>query len=323
MHYVSEKLKSTRAQKELSIDIVSYETNLNKQHLMWIESSEWDKFDSKSDCLYCVKIYANYLQLNGENLVKILDRDISTSPKAIKRTIVKKQLTYSRKDKKSLFIDKIKVFWNEKSKLFLSKISISITVGFFTFLFFYVLFVNNTKPAIIHLEYPVETILESNVNITLSAKNVVFKGQVQGFGELKINGKIVEQKPGGFFETDKFLLNQRENKFLFQTRNIFDEKTEKVLTITRQDLQPISTEPNFITVVTGEKARFVLIRIDGEIVYNDTVIPNQNLGFEITETITIETSEFKEFKLNYKGIEYKINSAIEHYKIIDEKLTKL
>jgi hypothetical protein len=315
MNFASEKIKSTRIEQDITLDIVSYETGLKKDFIQWIEEAKFENFDSLALVTRYVKIYADYLGLNGVNLSKIVERDIKmTFAKPSKKVIVQ---NYSAKKVNTSF-KLIKYITPQTLKLLISSIVV-ISIG----IFFIYSFINTTNAPIPYISDPYDISLESDQTINLSEQKISFKGYVIGIGELRVNNKVVPQQPGGFFETETINLSQAENLFVFETRNLYGKKNRSVLTILRQDLISLRDEQKYISVIAGEQARFVLIRIDNEIVYNDTVIPNQILGFDIKKSLRIETSQFKEFKIRYLGNEYVLTAPIQSFEISDNGLILL
>ncbi len=322
---IPNKLKIARIAKNLSVYILSYETGIKEDYLVYLEEGEFDKFDNLSDVIRYVKIYADFLGLDGYNLSKIVERDINLhlyKPKKklsykIKASVVQKVSKTKNNSLLKLF-NKI-LTYNKFLKFIFLFILIFLIGNYFISSFF-----NTVRPPIVHIYEPFEIKFEEgNQSINFSGQKITLKGNVIGVGELKANNKVIPQYPGGFFEIKDIPLFELDNYVVFETKNLYGSINRSILNIKRQDLISYRDEEKYITVIAGDMARFVLVRIDDEIVYNDTVVPNQILGFKIDKKIKIETSQFDQFKIRYMGKEYKLTSEIQSFEIFQDNLIKL
>ncbi|RMD77607.1 hypothetical protein D6810_00530, partial [Candidatus Dojkabacteria bacterium] len=270
MYKVSKKISERRKELGISLDIVSHDTKLSKEYIMWVEEQNFSNFDKLSTALNTIKILGDYLGLNGSNLSKIVERDIKMSQLNNHKKIITKAKNLSKRSPKNfhkVYFKKLKTSLAVFIKILFSKFFISFLAVLGLSAFFVNLFINNTKPPVIFLYEPFETYLENSLSTSTTDTKRRFKGKLEGIGEIKINNKTIPQLPGGFFESEIFPLNQYENRFVFKTRNIFGLEKEIIFTIFRTDLYSLSENKNFVSIITNEFVRFLVVKVDNEIAY--------------------------------------------------------
>jgi len=98
MFRVSNLLKNTREDKELDYAEISKKLKIPAKYLMAIEAEDIKSFPSEPYCSLIVKDYANYLGLNGEEILSIFrrdfDRKLSTKKSDINRQGITPQFTF-------------------------------------------------------------------------------------------------------------------------------------------------------------------------------------------------------------------------------------
>ena len=70
MEKIGEKLKNTRELKKLTIKDVAKETNISPRYLEAIEDEEFDKIPGETYLMGFLRVYAEYLKLNGDEIVQ-------------------------------------------------------------------------------------------------------------------------------------------------------------------------------------------------------------------------------------------------------------
>jgi len=68
-------LKQTRLDKDLTVEDVSLKIKIPKKYIIALESEDKKCFPDEPYCSLIIKDYADYLGLNGQNLVKLFRRD--------------------------------------------------------------------------------------------------------------------------------------------------------------------------------------------------------------------------------------------------------
>lgn len=98
MFRVSNLLKNTREDKELEYLEISKKLKIPAKYLQAIESEDIKNFPSEPYCSLIVKDYANYLGLNGEEILSIFrrdfDRKLSSKKSDINRQGITPQFTF-------------------------------------------------------------------------------------------------------------------------------------------------------------------------------------------------------------------------------------
>lgn len=75
MKRASSILESTRLDRELNFDEIAKKTKIPVKYLIAIENEQTENFPSEPYCSLIVKDYADFLGLNGEDLLSIFRRD--------------------------------------------------------------------------------------------------------------------------------------------------------------------------------------------------------------------------------------------------------
>ena len=82
MYRASSILKTTRLEKELDIKDISKTLKIPEKYLLALESEDVDLFPQEPYCSLIIKEYADYLGLNGAEILKLFRRDFAQKRKA-------------------------------------------------------------------------------------------------------------------------------------------------------------------------------------------------------------------------------------------------
>lgn len=75
-------LKNAREDKDLSIEEVSKKLKISAKYLRAIEAEQKNNFPAEPYCSLIIKDYANFLGLNGEDLISLFRRDFASIVKS-------------------------------------------------------------------------------------------------------------------------------------------------------------------------------------------------------------------------------------------------
>lgn len=200
MFRVSTLLKNTRLDKELEYSEVSKKLKIPAKYIEAIENEQIKNFPAEPYCSLIVKDYANFLGLNGEEILSIFrrdfDRKVTTSSKVLSKTGITPQLTFS----------------------------VFVVISIIGFIIYLVLeYMKFNRPPKLQVEWPSNPTTPSAIEI---------KGQTDPEATVRINQDLVIIQPSGTF-SKKVLLEPPETKITVEStsqsgKSVSDEKIYQV-----------------------------------------------------------------------------------------------
>jgi cytoskeletal protein RodZ len=195
MYRASIILKNARSDKALSLDEVSKKLKIPIKYLESIENENILCFPQEPYCSLIIKDYADFLGLNGQQIVGLFRRDFAQK----------------RKPK----ID------NKKFISFTPQITFSIIIFLFVVLFsFYLVFeyIKFNRPPKLKIDWPAEN--------TVSGQTMEVKGLTDPESTIRINQDLVIVNPEGNF-TKKITLQSDETKVSVESKSPSGKTTQE------------------------------------------------------------------------------------------------
>ena len=227
MKTVSQILSSERKRKKWTLEEVYKFTKINPVYIKALESGDYSTFNGKVHAKGFLKIYAQFLELDIEELLAFWRREYEGE---YERGLRGKKLTNL---KKSIFPALSKVTLGYKS---LSVLTASLLViGFFT----YIIYQYNKYSG-----DPVLIVSSPKGGAVVKANFVDVVGNTEAESEMYLNNQVIPLDEGGNFTT-VIQLTKGVNILTFSVKNRLGNVTIKKLTITyepEQEIPVIKTE---------------------------------------------------------------------------------
>jgi len=195
MYRASIILKNARSDKALTLDEVSKKLKIPIKYLESIENENILCFPQEPYCSLIIKDYADFLGLNGQQIVGLFRRDFAQKRKP-------------KVDKKS-FIS------------FTPQFTFSIVISLFVVLFsLYLIFeyIKFNRPPKLKVDWPAEN--------TISGEIVEIKGLTDPESTIRINQDLVIVSPQGSF-TKKITLQPDETKVVVESKSPSGKVTQE------------------------------------------------------------------------------------------------
>lgn len=291
-----EILKKKRESLGKDLTTVSIDTKIQKRFLEYIESDQYDKFDSDVFTTGFIKIYSKYLELDVDKLLAVYRRSNLHNGKEVEKKDV-----FQLKGKKSF--PKLNITPQAIAIITLT-IFLLLVIGYIG----YQIFKFQTPP---HLN-----ISEPLDEFTTEEPLIIVKGSTDTSSTVDINGEPVEIDDVGYFEKE-LTLNEGIN-----TISITAKKKENNRLETNQSLkviytpidvaqQPPVVEIKDVTVVikTLQSSAWIKLDIDGENKISKVLEPNSQTEFVATSSLTLVTGRILSTILEINGENIEITSS--------------
>jgi cytoskeletal protein RodZ len=296
---VGQILKRAREQAHATIDDIAQATKIRKEYLEKIERNEFTGFVSTTFVKGFIRSFANYLDLDPDNLVALYRRQTGEDEKPIKDNLNK--VTTSG---------------------FVFSPGHIITVGlsiFFVFIIgvLIVQFYRLQQPPAIEIASPTETPLRTD------KQSIEIKGATEDQVILMLNGTQVQLRPDKTFSV-LYELAAGENIITIEgwKANAEQKKTKKTLVITYSTGNPTTTNNNQTQITdNGEPTPFTITSTAEawiKVVADKTqlavgVVPKSyNRSFEAKTEFNVTTGKPRDTKLVLDGTEkdWSINNGV-------------
>jgi cytoskeletal protein RodZ len=227
MKTVSQILSSERKRKKWTLEEVYKFTKINPVYIKALESGDYSTFNGKVHAKGFLKIYAQFLELDIEELLAFWRREYEGE---YERGLRGKKLTNL---KKSIFPALSKITLGYKS---LSVLAASLLViGFFT----YIIYQYNKYSG-----DPILIVSSPKDGAVVKANFVDVAGNTEAESEMYLNNQVIPLDEGGNFTT-VIQLTEGVNVLTFSVKNRLGSVTTKKLTITykpEQEIPVVKTE---------------------------------------------------------------------------------
>lgn len=266
-----EIIKNKRESLGKNLSTVSLDTKIQKRYLEYIESNQFEKFDSSVFASGFLKIYAKYLGLDVQKILALYRR--STQP------VEKKP---SRKRNRKVKKERLKISPKFIGIFILSLFLLSVIgyIGFQIYKF--------QKP-------PVLTILQPEDEYVSPVEEVLIKGNTQSLTIVEINGLEIDVNDIGEFETS-YKLTQGVNTILIKAwketnTQLVTTKTLKVVySPIEQENEIEEVEKDFLLTLTiSQSPSWIKLDIDGENKISQVLQPNTEHEYIVLNSFTLVT----------------------------------
>lgn len=227
MKTVSQILSSERKRKKWTLEEVYKFTKINPVYIKALESGDYSTFNGKVHAKGFLKIYAQFLELDIEELLAFWRREYEGE---YERGLRGKKLTNL---KKSIFPALSKITLGYKSLSVLA--AALLVIGFFT----YILYQYNKYSG-----DPILIISSPKDGAVVKANFVDVAGNTEAESEMYLNNQVIPLDEGGNFTT-VIQLTEGVNVLTFSVKNRLGSVTTKKLTITykpEQEIPVVKTE---------------------------------------------------------------------------------
>lgn len=187
MFCTSDLLKKTRIEKDLSVEEISKKLKIPAKYLTALEEEDTTSFPPQPYCSLIIKDYANFLRLDGQDILKLFLRDFSIQNNQKRQ----KQKTFS--------------FTPQLTFTLLTIVSF---IGFSLYLVSE--YIKFNRPPQLKVNWPTQQILNSSA-FDLS-------GSTDSESTVRINQDLVIVDPQGNFQK-KLILSSGENKILVESQS--------------------------------------------------------------------------------------------------------
>ena len=287
-----EVIKNKRESLAKDLNSVSVDTKIQKRFLEYIESNQFDKFDSKIFATGFIKIYSKYLGLDTEKILALYRRSTLVEVKnSNKKTSVNKKslLPKINISPKILAITTLAIF-------------LLLTIGYVG----YQIYKFQTPPTL--------TIVQPTDGYITKEESTVLKGITQDSVLIDVNDKKVDVNSKGEFETEIFLIegvntiNIRALKS--SNSNLETNKTLKVIYTPQQEGEDeIKVKEFLLTLSITQSPSWIKLDIDDENKISQVLQPNTIHEFEVINKFTLVTGRVQNTNLQINGEDIPLTSS--------------
>ena len=287
-----EVIKNKRESLAKDLNSVSVDTKIQKRFLEYIESNQFDKFDSKIFATGFIKIYSKYLGLDTEKILALYRRSTLVEVKnSNKKTSVnkKRKLPQINISPKILAITTLAIF-------------LLLTIGYVG----YQIYKFQTPPTL--------TIVQPTDGYITNEESTVLKGITQDSVLIDVNDKKVDVNSKGEFETEIFLIegvntiNIRALKS--SNSNLETNKTLKVIYTPQQEgEEEIKVKEFLLTLSITQSPSWIKLDIDDENKISQVLQPNTIHEFEVINKFTLVTGRVQNTNLQINGEDIPLTSS--------------
>ncbi len=287
-----EVIKDKRESLGKDLNSVSVDTKIQRRFLEYIESNQFDKFDSRIFATGFLKIYSKYLGLDVEKILALYRRSTLVEVK--------------KSDKK--------IGINKKRKL--PKINISPKIlAITTLVIFLLLIIGYVGYQIYKFQTPpLLTIVQPIDGYITNEESIILKGLTQESVLIDVNDKQVDVNGKGEFETEIFLIegvNTITVRALKSSNsNLETNKTLKIIYTPQQEGEnKIETKEFLLTLSITQSPSWIKLDIDDENKISQVLQPNTINEFEVINKFTLVTGRVQNTKLEVNGEEIPLTAS--------------
>ena len=265
-----EVLKNKRESLKKDINTVSADTKIQRRYLEYIESNQFDKFDSNIFAIGFLKIYAQYLELDVEKVLALYRRSTKTKPTVTKKNNVLIKRSKFKVSPKLIGVITLSVFL----------ISVIGYIGYQIYMF--------QKPPILTISQPVDEYISNE-------ENILIKGITQISTVVEINGTKIDVNDSGEFESE-YTLTQGVNTLSVSAwkESNTNQKTMVTLKVVYQPKDAIEAPKEVIKEYTlvlsiSQSSSWIKLDIDGENKISQVLQPNTQHEYKVENNFTLVT----------------------------------
>jgi len=265
-----EVLKNKRESLKKDINTVSADTKIQRRYLEYIESNQFDKFDSNIFAIGFLKIYAQYLELDVEKVLALYRRSTKTKPTVTKKNNVLIKRSKFKVSPKLIGVITLSVFL----------ISVIGYIGYQIYMF--------QKPPILTISQPVDEYISNE-------ENILIKGTTQISTVVEINGTKINVNDSGEFESE-YTLTQGVNTLSVSAwkESNTNQKTMVTLKVVYQPKDAIEVPEEVIKEYTlvlsiSQSPSWIKLDIDGENKISQVLQPNTQHEYKVENNFTLVT----------------------------------
>lgn len=295
---IGEIIKDKRLERGSSLEEVSHVTKINLKYLEGIETNNFEVFGSKAQAKGFIRNYGQFLGLEADFLLAIYKRDYE------KEVHTRSKVAINVEDL-SITPRKIQL-----------GIIVVIVLVFVVFLLNVV--INAFKPPYFKLTSPLEGYNSDSLQFITSNKSIRFSGETQGFTLIKINGIPLSLNSGFRFESEELPTTSESNIFYITAESQLGSKSDLKIEIIRDDIRKANLEKTLVKLSVKDSPAFINALGDGEVQFNDQVLPGKVVTIKASSTIKIETDKPLSIKVEYLGKEYVLTELSEEFEISKE-----
>jgi cytoskeletal protein RodZ len=214
MKTVSQILSSERKRKKWTLEEVYKFTKINPVYIKALESGDYSTFNGKVHAKGFLKIYAQFLELDIEELLAFWRREYEGE---YERGVRGKKITNL---KKSVFPTLSKITLGYKSLSALT--AVLLVIGFFT----YILYQYNK-----YSKDPILIVSSPKDGVVVRANFVDVVGNTEAESEMYLNNQVIPLDESGNFTT-VIQLTKGTNTLTFSVKNRLGSVTTKKVTVT-------------------------------------------------------------------------------------------
>ncbi len=282
---LGERLREIREKAGVSIEEIANAVKVNKKYLRQIEEDNYENMPSEVYVRGFLKSYANFLGIKYENVLAIYQKE-----RGIEKNIKKSK--HKQEKKKTFKMPTIVISFKFIAGIFFALFALGIMWYFY-------------KEANKLSETPRLLISQPINNSTITNNSVELIGSTDIGDKVTINGQpIFVDEKGGFKE--KIGLKEGINKLVIKASNKFNKEIIKEITLSSQykkDIPPTENEQtekddetqkqNILKIIVKAKDSpvWISVKVDGEQVYNGTVLADAEQTFQANNEVNITSGK--------------------------------
>jgi cytoskeletal protein RodZ len=289
MTTAGEVIKNKRESLGKSLTTISADTKIQKRYLEYIESNQFDRFDSEIFASGFLKIYSKYLDLDVDKILALYRRDANLDTKIPKKGNLKTQKEKFKISPKLIAIITLSIFL----------LSIVGYIGYQIYKF--------QKPPVLTVSQP----LNEYVSDT---DTILVKGVTETSSVVNINNEKIKVNDKGEFEYE-FKLAEGVNSITvkaWKTTNTNLDTTITLKVIYKPKKETISQEQtkDFVLLLTiSQSPSWIKLDVDGENKISQVLQPNTQHEYKILNSFTLVTGRVQNTSLKVNNDDILISSS--------------
>lgn len=298
---IGKKLKTQR--EKLGIDLLKVHNALKIRPAI-LEDIENDKFDNIGSPVYVkgiLKNYAKFLKLDPEQFAGFYARD--WAPIASKTTTKLKKTERQRK----IILDKRMVFGVIAFGILLY--ALNILSGLVNSAF--------QKP-FLNITFPVIAMAGETVNYATTGETFYIEGTTENSTLITINDLPITLDVNYHFKSKLFPVVTDKTEFIIKAQNSVGSTS--VVTLNLSKAEKFEAKGKVVLFKVINEPQFILVKADGNILFNDLAEQNYELNFEFLSELEIQTLKPVNISLTIDSVTQKLTKEREIFKIIDKNL---
>ena len=282
-------IKNKRESLGKSLTTVSTDTKIQKRYLEYIESNQFDKFDSEIFASGFLKIYSKYLDLDVEKILALYRRDTRLDTKVPKKGNLRTQKEKLKISPKLIAILTLSIFL----------LSIVGYIGYQIYKF--------QKPPVLTVSQPLNEYV-SDTEITL------IKGVTETSSVVNINNEKIDVNESGEFEYE-FKLTEGVNSITVKSWKAANSKLESTVTLKviytpkEESLSQEQTKEFVLLLTISQSPSWIKLDIDGENKISQVLQPDTQHEYKILNSFTLVTGRVQNTSLKVNNEDILISSS--------------